>query len=41
VCGDAEIVQRTRRGLFMAGVSPRRILVDAFVTAPAPSAPAS
>ncbi|HLT36705.1 MAG TPA: 2Fe-2S iron-sulfur cluster-binding protein [Enhygromyxa sp.] len=35
VCGDAAIVQRVRRGLFMAGVSARRILVDAFVTAPA------
>jgi CDP-4-dehydro-6-deoxyglucose reductase len=38
VCGDAEIVQRVRRGLFVAGISPRRIFVDAFVTAPAPSA---
>jgi CDP-4-dehydro-6-deoxyglucose reductase len=38
VCGDSAIVQRVRRGLFMAGVSPRRILVDAFITAPAPSA---
>jgi CDP-4-dehydro-6-deoxyglucose reductase, E3 len=34
VCGDAAIVQRIRRGLFMAGVSARRIFVDAFVTAP-------
>lgn len=33
VCGDAAIVQRVRRGLFMAGVSARRILVDAFLTA--------
>jgi CDP-4-dehydro-6-deoxyglucose reductase len=38
VCGDAEIVQRVRRGLFMAGISPKRILVDAFVTAPSPTA---
>lgn len=37
VCGDSAIVQRVRRGLFMAGMSPRRIFVDAFVTAPAPS----
>lgn len=37
VCGDSAIVQRVRRGLFMAGVSPRRIFVDAFVTAPAPN----
>jgi CDP-4-dehydro-6-deoxyglucose reductase len=36
VCGDSAIVQRVRRGLFMAGMSPRRIFVDAFVTAPAP-----
>jgi NAD(P)H-flavin reductase len=36
VCGDSAIVQRVRRGLFMAGISPRRIFVDAFVTAPAP-----
>ena len=36
VCGDAVIVQRIRRGLFMAGMSPRRILLDAFVTAPPP-----
>jgi NAD(P)H-flavin reductase/ferredoxin len=33
VCGDAVIVQRVRRGLFMAGMSARRIFVDAFVTA--------
>jgi CDP-4-dehydro-6-deoxyglucose reductase len=39
VCGDAVIVQRIRRGLFMAGMSPRRILLDAFVTAPPPAAP--
>jgi CDP-4-dehydro-6-deoxyglucose reductase len=32
VCGDAAIVQRVRRGLFMAGMSARRIFVDAFVT---------
>lgn len=38
VCGDSAIVQRVRRGLFMAGMSPRRIFVDAFVTAPAPVA---
>jgi CDP-4-dehydro-6-deoxyglucose reductase len=37
VCGDSAIVQRVRRGLFMAGMSPRRILLDAFVTAPAPT----
>jgi hypothetical protein len=37
VCGDSAIVQRVRRGLFMAGMSPRRILLDAFVTAPAPN----
>jgi CDP-4-dehydro-6-deoxyglucose reductase len=37
VCGDAAITQRVRRGLFMAGMSPKRILVDAFVTAPAPN----
>lgn len=37
VCGDSMIVQRVRRGLFMAGMSPKRILVDAFVTAPAPT----
>jgi ferredoxin-NADP reductase len=37
VCGDSAIVQRVRRGLFMAGMSPRRIFLDAFVTAPAPS----
>lgn len=36
VCGDAAIVQRVRRALFMAGMSPRRIFVDAFVTGPAP-----
>lgn len=36
VCGDSEIVQRIRRGLFMAGMSPRRIFLDAFVTAPTP-----
>ena len=35
VCGDSAIVQRVRRGLFMAGMSARRIFVDAFVTAPA------
>lgn len=34
VCGDAVIVQRVRRGLFMAGMSAKRIFVDAFVTAP-------
>jgi CDP-4-dehydro-6-deoxyglucose reductase len=37
VCGDSAIVQRVRRGLFMAGMSPRRIFLDAFVTAPAPN----
>jgi CDP-4-dehydro-6-deoxyglucose reductase len=40
VCGDAAIVQRVRRALFMAGMSPRRIFLDAFVTAPTPT-PAS
>lgn len=30
VCGDATIVQRLRKGLFMAGVSSRRIFVDPF-----------
>jgi NAD(P)H-flavin reductase len=30
VCGDATIVQRIRKGLFMAGVSSRRIFVDPF-----------
>lgn len=31
VCGDPTIVHRVRRGLFMAGVSARRILADPFV----------
>lgn len=35
VCGDAALVQRVRRQLFMAGMSAKRIFVDAFVTAPA------
>ncbi|MFO7563797.1 MAG: 2Fe-2S iron-sulfur cluster-binding protein [Enhygromyxa sp.] len=35
VCGDSAIVQRIRRGLFLSGVSARRIFVDAFVTTPA------
>lgn len=30
VCGDAAIVQRIRKGLFLAGVSGRRIFVDPF-----------
>ncbi|MFV8752340.1 2Fe-2S iron-sulfur cluster-binding protein [Nannocystaceae bacterium ST9] len=34
VCGDAALVQRVRRGLFLSGMSTRRIFVDAFVTAP-------
>lgn len=32
VCGDAALVQRVRKSLFLAGMSPRRIFVDAFVT---------
>jgi CDP-4-dehydro-6-deoxyglucose reductase, E3 len=35
VCGDSAIVQRIRRGLFMSGMSAKRIFVDVFVTAPA------
>jgi CDP-4-dehydro-6-deoxyglucose reductase len=35
VCGDATVVQRVRRALFMTGMSARRIFVDAFVTAAA------
>jgi CDP-4-dehydro-6-deoxyglucose reductase len=35
VCGDATVVQSVRRRLFLAGLSNRRIFVDAFVTAPA------
>ncbi len=31
VCGDADIVQRVRRELFLAGLSIRRIFADAFV----------
>ncbi len=37
VCGDSALVQRVRRGLFLAGVSARQIFIDAFVTAPATS----
>lgn len=33
VCGDPAVVHRVRRGLFMAGLSPRRILADAFLPA--------
>jgi len=33
VCGDAAIVQSIRRGLFLAGMSAKRIYIDAFVTA--------
>jgi CDP-4-dehydro-6-deoxyglucose reductase, E3 len=32
VCGDPPVVQRVRRGLFLAGLSPRRIFADPFVT---------
>lgn len=39
VCGDAAIVQRVRRALFLADVSARRIFVDAFVNALPPSKP--
>lgn len=39
VCGDAAIVQRVRRGLFLTGLSAKRIFVDAFVTAPASASP--
>ncbi|HVI01340.1 MAG TPA: FAD-binding oxidoreductase [Enhygromyxa sp.] len=38
VCGDATVVQRVRRGLFMAGMSARRIFVDAFVSVLPPAA---
>jgi CDP-4-dehydro-6-deoxyglucose reductase, E3 len=32
VCGDPAVVHRVRRGLFLAGLSPRRIFADPFVT---------
>ncbi len=38
VCGDPAVVHRVRRGLFLAGVSARRIFADAFVVAPASAA---
>lgn len=38
VCGGPNIVRRVRRTLFMAGLSSRNILYDAFVPTPAPEA---
>lgn len=38
VCGDPALVQRLKRALFLAGVSLREILGDAFVQGPAPVA---
>ncbi len=38
VCGDPALVQRLKRALFLAGLSLREILGDAFVQAPAPVA---
>ena len=37
LCGDSAVVHRLRRGLFLAGLSSRRIFADAFVLATAPS----
>ncbi|MEM7159395.1 MAG: 2Fe-2S iron-sulfur cluster-binding protein [Myxococcota bacterium] len=41
LCGDSAVVHRLRRGLFLAGLSSRRIFADAFVLATAPSRAAS
>ena len=37
LCGDPPIVHRLRRGLFLAGLSSRRIFADAFVMGPPPA----
>lgn len=37
LCGDPLIVHRVRKGLFLAGLSSRRIAADAFVMSPPPA----
>lgn len=37
LCGDPPVVHKTRRSLFLAGLSSRRILADAFVVGPPPA----